>query len=596
MYNKDKKKKNPATELRKLSEGLITLEESKKMDNKLVVLENIQQTEEENSRSNLPTQEWENLYPILCSEAILTLAYSNIRSNLGSTTKGTDKKSIDGLSEREILRTSEQLKSDSYEILPVREVMIPKPGKTEKRPLGIPTFNNRIVGEAVRLILNAIYEPHFETQNSNHGFRQKKSVHTLLKNIDYELRGSQYVIEGDIKGAFPSLDHKIIIAILRKKIKDEKFLNLIKKFLKSGLITEEGQRRDTLSGVPQGQLFSPILWNIYMHDFDTFVTGELTQFVDTEFNNTPQREKTKTPRAYQSLTFKSQNNDRKVSRLKKMIDKPIREYTHDQLKELRNLEASAKTFNLQRRNIPSIIRSTKKIKIIYKRYADDWILATNATLPQTQILKEKIASWLMTKRKLTLSSEKTKITDIHKEPIKFLGFSILNKQTLVKRVEKSKYPVRVTCPATIEPDWDRVLSRLQYNGYLELRPQQEICKNKNLSKWLPKEKSGYSELNPDVIFTKYNSIFVGLINYYYPLCSIKSKLQTFEYILKFSLLKTLSQKYKTTLYKQYLHSKKITKKHKLPPQTICREEMIEGKPSILKFYTFKEYCARKKRP
>ena len=242
--NNNEKEINYADSLRKLSEGPITFEESEieNEQSKLSVINNISRESQKRRNKNEEPKVWDNLYPILYDEQVIIHAYSLIRNNKGSTTPGVSGESIDGFSMYQVRKIAECLKNHTYKPQPVLQVLIPKPGKSEKRPLGIPEFTDRIVAEMIRQILEAIYEPEFEKVQSNHGFRPKKSTHTALNKIAYQLQGLDYTIEGDIKGAYPSLDHIILLNLLKKRIKCKALLRLIWHFLKAGIFDTELQQ------------------------------------------------------------------------------------------------------------------------------------------------------------------------------------------------------------------------------------------------------------------------------------------------------------------------------------------------------------------
>ena len=230
--------------------------------------------------------QFERLYRILCNPDMYVKAYSNIYSNNGSSTHGTDSETADGFSEEKVERIIAALKDESYQAKPVRRTYIPKKnGKT--RPLGIPNFYDRLLQEVCRMILEAIYEPIFSA--SSHGFRPNKSCHTALKQVKHTFRGANWFIEGDIKGCFDNIDHQILINLLRKRIKDERFIRLIWKFLKAGYI-DNWKYHNTYSGTPQGGIISPILANVYMSELDDYVENELkhnlTRLNDGEANTT----------------------------------------------------------------------------------------------------------------------------------------------------------------------------------------------------------------------------------------------------------------------------------------------------------------------
>lgn len=211
-----------------------------------------------NEHSKDSSYKFERLYRLLFNEELFYVAYQKIASNGGSTTKGSDGRSIDEMSLARIETLIASLKDESYQPHPSRRVHIPKKnGKT--RPLGIPAFEDKLVQEVVRMILEAIYEGHFET--TSHGFRPKRSCHTALLHIQKTFNGAKWFIEGDIKGFFDNIDHDVLVGILRERISDDRFIRLIRKFLKAGYV-EDWTFHNTYSGTPQGGIVSPI-WRIY---------------------------------------------------------------------------------------------------------------------------------------------------------------------------------------------------------------------------------------------------------------------------------------------------------------------------------------------
>ena len=222
----------------------------------------------ERGRKGLPLTQ---LYRQMFNRELYLLAYGNIYSNQGAMTPGASEETADGMSEEKINQITGLMRNERYRFSPARRVYIPKKnGKL--RPLGLPSWSDKLVGEVVRLLLEAYYEPVFSDRS--HGFRKRRGCHTALREINDTWTGTTWFIEGDISDCFGSLDHEVILGILAEKIHDQRFLRLIRNMLKAGYL-EDWEYHDTLSGSPQGGVVSPILSNIYLHKLDEFVEQEL---------------------------------------------------------------------------------------------------------------------------------------------------------------------------------------------------------------------------------------------------------------------------------------------------------------------------------
>ncbi|RKJ19777.1 group II intron reverse transcriptase/maturase, partial [Butyricicoccus sp. 1XD8-22] len=211
--------------------------------------------------------EFHRLYRNLYNVEFYLIAYNNIYAKEGNMTKGNDDLTIDGMSIERINNIIERIKDLSYTPNPARRVYIPKKNG-KKRPLGIPSIDDKLVQEVLRMILESIYDKNFS--DKSHGFRPNRSCHTALEQFQKLATGAKWWIEGDIEGFFDNIDHQTLIGILRRRIKDERFIQLIQKFLKAGYM-EEWTFHKTISGTPQGGIISPILANIYLNELDEFV-------------------------------------------------------------------------------------------------------------------------------------------------------------------------------------------------------------------------------------------------------------------------------------------------------------------------------------
>ena len=222
---------------------------------------------QENSQKN-HNEIFTRLYRYLLRPDIYFIAYQHLYSNKGAGTKGVNDDTADRFSEQYVTAIIEALRTGSYEPKPVRRTYIQKKnGKL--RPLGLPVFADKLVQEAIRMILEAIYEPIFSIYS--HGFRPGRSCNTALAMIKHEFTGAKWFIEGDIKGCFDNIDLSTLIGVLNRKIKDARFLNLIRMFLKAGYM-EDWNFHETYSGCPQGGIISPILANIYLNELDRYIT------------------------------------------------------------------------------------------------------------------------------------------------------------------------------------------------------------------------------------------------------------------------------------------------------------------------------------
>jgi RNA-directed DNA polymerase len=233
-----------------------------------------------------PSHKFADLYSLLCDQDWLRLAHDYVKQNAGSKTAGCDginMKLFDENLEENLLDLIRELKQETFEPYPVRRVYIPKTnGKLRK--LGIPSIKDRIVQEAVRMILEPIYEVEFSQYSF--GFRPNRCTMDAIKAITWNVQESKkyfWIIEGDISSYFDTINHRILMKILRRRIKDEKLLDLIWKFLRAGVM-ERTTFKDTKLGTPQGGIASPLLANIYLNELDKYMF---------QYTGISQKEKTK---------------------------------------------------------------------------------------------------------------------------------------------------------------------------------------------------------------------------------------------------------------------------------------------------------------
>jgi group II intron reverse transcriptase/maturase len=363
-------------------------------------------------------------------------AYNKIYANEGNMTKGSDSKTIDGMSLERIEKLIEKLKNESYQPMPSRRTYIPKKGG-KMRPLGIPTFDDKLIQEVLRMILEAVYEGSFE--NISHGFRPNKSCHTALLQVQGKFTGTKWFIEGDIKGFFDNIDHNVIIKLLEKRINDNRFLRLIRKFLKAGYL-ENWTFHKTYSGTPQGGIISPILANIYLHELDCFMK-EYTE----KFNQGKKRQRTYEYRKIEST----------ICNLRKKLKETQNET------ERKNLIKAIRELEKERSHTPTTDPMDENYKRIqYVRYADDFLIGVIGSKADCEKIKEDIRNFLFENLKLELSTEKTLITHAQ-SPAKFLGYDVyVRKCSLTKRNKNGSlvrnYGSRIVLAITTE----KILAKL----------------------------------------------------------------------------------------------------------------------------------------
>src|SRR5262245_48764641 len=209
----------------------------------------------------------DDLYRQLFNPELFLYAYSRLYRNPGSMTPGSTSETVDGMSLERIHGLIEELRFERYRWTPVRRTHIPREGQ-EPRAVGVPSWSDRLLQEAMRLILEAYYEPQFS--DHSHGFRPGRGCHTALRELYYHWRSTTWFLKADIRGCFEGVDHTILLSILRERIRDGRFIRLTENMLKAGYL-EEWRYHATPSGVPQGGILSGLLANIYLDRMDTFV-------------------------------------------------------------------------------------------------------------------------------------------------------------------------------------------------------------------------------------------------------------------------------------------------------------------------------------
>ena len=452
------------------------------------------------------------LYRYLLREDIYYAAYQKLYSNKGSVTKGVDDDTADGFGNEYITSIIADLKNGTYKPKPVRRKYILK-ANGKQRPLGIPSFRDKLVQEAARMILEAIYEPVFFDQS--HGFRPHRSCHTALSAIKIDFHGAKWFIEGDIRGCFDNINHNVLIAALGKKIKDSKFLNLIRQFLKAGYV-EDFEYHATISGTPQGGIISPILANIYLHELDAKVME-----IKAGFDRPATRSQTK---EYVHLHSVKQT-------LRRKIDAAEGEEREELIRQYKAADKAMKS-------TPAKCQDDKKI--VYIRYADDFLIGVFGSRQDAENIKGILKQFLADEYALELSDEKTKITHTS-ERIRFLGYDVAvrRNQTIKRRKDGRTGRTLLNTVELTVPLEDKVTRYLFKQGVVEQKPDGRL--------WpiaIPKLRY-LSEVN---IVRRYDAQFRGICNFY-RLAANYDRLIYFQYLMEYSCLKTIASKHDSTIRK-----------------------------------------------
>jgi group II intron reverse transcriptase/maturase len=421
------------------------------------------------------------------------VAYNKLKSNKGMMTPGISPMTLDGISLVQLDTLINKLKSESFSFSPGRKICIDKPDGG-KRQLTVSSPIDKLVQEVIRMVLEAIYDPLFK--DTSHGFRPNRSCHSALRQIFTKFKGCAWWIEGDIKGCFDNIPHDKLMCLLSNKIKDQRFLQLIRKALNAGYLLGNRLNYDIV-GIPQGSIISPILANIYLHQLDEFV-----EKIKKEFDAVLKIRK---------RTSEARSSQWKLKKAKLSNADP---------KTLRKLAVSLRNVNNKR------IGSYNQ-KLMYIRYADDWIIAVNGSYTQSKEIRQKVTDFCST---IGFSSnvEKTKITNTYKTPALFLGTNIAHSRSVTLSVHKGGFKQRNSGFLVLRTPMDRVYAKLRETGFMKNH--------------LGVTRVTWLHLEVRQIIQLANSIIRGYENYY-SFVHNKGHLCTYiYYIIRDVVLRTLANK------------------------------------------------------
>lgn len=441
----------------------------------------------------------ERVYRLLFNPNLYLTAYGKIYRNAGAMTPGVTEETVDGMSKAKIEAIIDALRQERYRWRPARRTYIEKKGANKKRPLGLPTWSDKLLQEVIRLILEAYYEPQFSDRS--HGFRPNRGCHTALTEIDQKWTGTSWFIEGDISDCFGSLDHELLLSILSKSIHDNRFLRLIGNLLKAGYL-EDWRFNRTLSGSPQGGIVSPILSNIYLDRLDKFVEQTLLPRYNCGTRRRPNPE-------YNDL----RNRARSLARQGKSEEADL-------------LFKQRKGMPTQDPNDPDYRR------LRYVRYADDFLLGFSGPRKEAEEIKRQLKEYMDRELRLELSERKTLITHARSEAARFLGYEVTVLQDDAKRTKGDR----------------------SINGKVALKVPADVIRAKctpYIQNGEPVHRKVRTHDSVFSIVAQYQQEYRGLVEYYRLAQDLSVRMDYLKWIMEGSLTKTLAHKLRTSVNKVY---------------------------------------------
>ncbi len=442
------------------------------------------------------------VFPYYSAFESLIVAYELIKSIPGNMTPGVGKTTLDSIDVNWFHRISNALSAGRYRFGSIRRVWIPKPNSSDLRPLGIGSPRDKVVQKSLQLALAAVYEPLFLT--SSHGFRPNRGCHTALNQVRMQFNHSTWVIDADIRKCFDRIDHDVLMDIIGRIISCKVTLDLIKSALSAGYFDLiGGSFIANLMGTPQGNVLSPLLCNIYLHEFDVF----MNELID-DFNR---------------------GDARRRSPLHRRLCREMSKLTSGS-KKWRHLRT-------QVRDVPSVDLMDENFRRLrYVRYADDFIIGVTGSHADAMLISFQVDRWLKDVLRLELHPEKTSVINLRRQSFKFLGVVIGPTESAADRtVRPTKDGTRKRMQARLSMRMDilDMLRRLKAKGFCYF--------SRPLDKGKGQAMGAVQNLDITDIIRFYNSVFRGIWNYF-SFVDNSSNLAKVWWVLQESLAYTLARK------------------------------------------------------
>lgn len=454
-------------------------------------------------------KKYTGLHKLIANPEFLIIAYNNIRKNKGLETTSVDEKILDSLNYKKFELLGKEINTGIYKPKPSKIIYITNP-KGGLRPLGLPCSIDKIIQEAVRIILEYIYEPKF--LSTSHGFRPNKGCHSALNYYKMRFQGISWLINIDIQGYFDNIDHAVLIETLSKDIDDKPFFDLMWKFLNAGYIFDNKIHKLKL-GVPQGSIIGPILCNVYLHQLDVYM-----KIFKNSFDIGARRSNSE----YTQIVYKGKHS----------------------------------SVIARKNNINPLLINDKNFKrLVYLRYANDFIIGIDASKEEAYTVYESIKEFLMETLKFNIK-DNSQILHYRTEKTEFLGVEIKGSSKsnvpLIKYLgRKARSSIRPLIIMPLKKIKDKLI---EYNF---IKSIDNVYKPTRCGRLI------HHDLHK--ILSYYNSIYRGLCGYYY-ICMNRALLRNIHYFLKYSCALTIASKMKlktkAKVFKKYGDSLSITLKGK----------------------------------
>ena len=440
---------------------------------------------------NQKNKRFQTLKGLLKQKDIWYAAYIKLKRNAGSKTSGPDGKTITDLTQQRIDEIRNVVLRREYNWTGVKQIVIPKPGKPGKlRPLGIPSINDRLVQEVIRTVIEPVFEISFDNQSFGGRSNPNRDCHTALRWVRRNMKHSIWFIEGDIQSFFPTIDHHILMKQIEERVSDDLILNLLRSGLKNKIFEKDKPPKISTLGTPalRRGILSPMLSNIYLHQFDLFMRQLCDEYQGTV---SPARRHP----TYQKLT--------RSGRKKESRSRPL---------------ARNDPFQTEYRNCK------------YIRYADDFIVGIVGPRAMVIEIREKIRNFLEEKLRIQLNMDKTVITHITKG-IKFLGH-IFSRRTMYtkSRARGRTFSKKMTIPV-LNIDSEIIIRNLHEIGFCDKSGK-------------PTPNFRYMSYPQAETNQKVNAILRGLSNWARIAGNRRSAVARYSYILRYSIAEMYAAKFK----------------------------------------------------